>query len=147
MNSDSLIHALGVPMATAKVAVFFASNPSARASVRELQRTLGIASASAQRDLNRMVGAGALIRLHDGRLIRYAPQPGSALWPAVRLLLGQPVPVAAKANAVGERARRYGVDVGQLRSNLRLSVEERLTRLDADASFLATARNRRRGRP
>ncbi len=128
---------LGVPAATAKLATFFALNGTARPTVRELQRTLGLASASVQRDLDRLVRAGALIAKPDGRLIRYVARAESPVWMALRLLVGEPVAVAHR---VRERAARYGVDLSQLRSTMRLSVEERLTQLDANAAFLGAAR-------
>ena len=131
---------LGVPTATAKLAAYFALNGSARPTVRELQRTLGLASASVQRDLDRLVRAGALVTKVDGRLVRYVAQAESPVWAAVRLLVGDSVPAASSAGRVREDAVRYGVDVGQLRSMMRLSPEERLTRLDANVAFIGAAR-------
>jgi hypothetical protein len=138
LSSDSSLTALGIPPATARIAIYFARNPTARPTVRELQRTLGVASASAQRDLARLVKAGALRVVIDGRLRRYAPRMDSVLWDAVRLLI---TPGAPKPPLVlREAARRYGVDLGQLESMLRLTVEERLIQLDANAAFIAEVR-------
>jgi hypothetical protein len=137
---DSL-SCLGISPATARLATFFARNGSARPTVRELQRTLGIASASAQRDLDRLVTAGALTTVVDGRALRYRTNPLSPIWPAVRLLIGDESPIAAHPGRVRESAARYGVDVGQLRSMLRLTYEQRLTQLDDDMSLIAAARS------
>lgn len=134
---------LGVPAATAKLATYFALNGSAHPTVRELQRTLKLASASVQRDLDRLVRAGALAARPDGRLVRYVAQTESPLWAAVRLLIGESAPIASPAGRVREKAaeqERYGVDVGQLRSMMRLSPEERLTQLDANVAFIDAAR-------
>jgi hypothetical protein len=131
---------LGVPPATAKLAAWFARNPTARPTVRELQRTLGIASASAQRDLDRLTGARALRVIVDGRMRRYAPVMDSPIWPAVRILLGVEGAVPPARSQVREAAMRYGVDLSQLESMLRLTVEERLTQLDTNAAFFAEAR-------
>lgn len=129
---------LGVPDATAKLATYFALNGTARPTVRELQRTLGLASASVQRDLDRLVRAGALVAKSDGRLVRYVAQTKSAVWAAIRLLVGAS-PVPSSTGRVREKAARYGVDLGQLRSMMLLSPEERLTQLDANVAFLGAA--------
>jgi hypothetical protein len=129
---------LGVPPATEKLCVFFARNPTARPTVRELQRTLGVASASAQRDLDRLVKGGALRVVVDGRLRRYAPRMDAPLWDAVRLLIAPPAP--RPTSRVREAATMYGVDLGQLESMLKLSVQQRLELLDANAAFIAAAR-------
>lgn len=125
---------LGAPPATAKLLTWFARNPTARPTVREIQRTLGIASASAQRDLDRLVRARALRVVVDGRLRRYAPVIDSALWVAIGVLLAdesQPRPAQVREEAVA-----YGVDLTQLDSMLRLTVEERLRQLDENAAFV-----------
>jgi hypothetical protein len=129
---------LGVPPGTARVAWFFARNPTARPTVRELQRTLGVASASAQRDLGRLARGGALRVVVDGRMRRYAARIDHPFWEAVRHLIDPPA--APGRRQVRERASKYGVDLGQLESMLLLSVEERLRQLDANASFIAEAR-------
>jgi DNA-binding transcriptional ArsR family regulator len=135
---------LGIPAATAKLATYFARNGSARPTIRELQRTLGAASASVQRDLERLVAAGALTMAADGRSVRYRADPRSSLWQAVRLLLGDELPGSDDRTRVREQAVRFGVDIGQLRSMLRLTAEERLVQLDANASFLKAVRKTRR---
>jgi hypothetical protein len=135
---------LGIPPATAKVVGWFARNPTARPTVRELQRTLGVASASAQRDLDRLTRAHALRVITDGRMLRYAPVMDSPIWSATRILLGIDVARRPPSARVSESAKRYGVDLTQLESMLRLSIEERITQLDANAAFLAAARAGRR---
>jgi hypothetical protein len=128
------LEVLGAPPATAKLLTWFARHPTARPTVREIQRTLGIASASAQRDLDRLVRARALHVVVDGRLRRYAPVIDSGLWAAIRILLAdEPAP---KPPQVREAAVAYGVDLTQLDSMLRLTVEERLRQLDANAAFV-----------
>lgn len=134
------LDSLGVPAATAKLATYFALNGTARPTVRELQRTLGLASASVQRDLDRLVRAGALVAKPDGRLVRYVTQGESPVWAAVRLLVGDSTLAAPSAGRVREKAARYGVDLGQLRSMIRLSPEERLRQLDANMAFVGAAR-------
>lgn len=136
---STLLDTLGVAPATAHIVAFFARNPTARPTVRELQRTLGVASASAQRDLDRLTRAGALRAVADGRLRRYAPVIDSPIWVAVRILIaGERPPVAVRE--VRERAARYGVDLSQLESMLRLSVEERILQLNANAAFFKEVR-------
>src|SRR5450432_2401909 len=100
MDRTAPLDCLGVPAATAKLATYFALNGSARPTVRELQRTLGLASASVQRDLDRLVRAGALVAKADGRLVRYVAQAESPVWAAVRLLVGDSAPVASSTGRV-----------------------------------------------
>ena len=140
MTTRLSLETIGVPAATSKVVTFFARNPTARPTVRELLRTLGVASASAQRDLERLSAAGALRTVRDGSMLRYAPVMDSPLWSAIRILLaGEP----QKPGTVREAATRYGVDISQLKSTLRLTVEERIRRIEADAQFLRAARSGR----
>jgi hypothetical protein len=137
-----LLDALGVPPATARLVTYFARNPTARPTIRELQRTLGVGSASVQRDLERLVSVGALRYIPDGRSLRYAPRMVAVLWDAVRSLFD---PVPRSATRVREvAAEKYGVDISLLRSTLERSVEERIQRLDADAALLTEARKKRR---
>lgn len=138
MSVQTHLLALGIPPATVRIATYFARNPTARPSVRELQRTLAVSSASAQRVLDRFMRAGALRHIPDGRMRRYAPRMDSALWAAVRLLIGEDVPVRHPAR-VHERAARYGIDLTQLQSMLALSVAQRIAQLDANATFIAEA--------
>src|SRR3954469_20689522 len=85
--SNTGLETFGIPPATARIVGFFARNPTARPTVRELQRTLGIASASAQRDLDRLTRARPLRVVVDGRMRRYAAVMDSPIWPAVRILI------------------------------------------------------------
>jgi hypothetical protein len=108
--------------------------------VRELQRTLRIASASAQRDLDRLTRARALRVIVDGRMRRYAAVIDSPIWTAVRILVGvETQSVRPDRMQVREDARRWGVDLSQLESMLRLTVEQRIAQLDANAAFFAEA--------
>lgn len=143
MQKPTALDTLGVPPATARIVAFFARNPTARPTVRELQRTLGVASGSAQRDLDRLTRAGALRVVVDGRMRRYAPVIDSAVWHAVRILVSGERP-RLLLREVRERSAKYGVDLGQLRSMLRLGVEERIVQLDANAAFLEAARSGRK---
>jgi len=144
MTALSPLDLLGVPAATARLVTWFAKNPTARPTVRELQRTLGIASASAQRDLDRLVRGRALRVVEDGRLKRYAPIIDSPLWVATRILISNDAHARESPSRVREAAQRYGADLTQLESTLRLSVEDRITQLDANAAFLTAARASKR---
>ena len=141
MTSALDLGVIGVPAATAKLVAWFARHPTARPTVRELQRTLGIASASAQRDLDRLIRAGALRVVIDRRMRRVAPVMDSPIWSAVRMIVEGTPSSPAK---VRERSARYGVDLTLLESALRLSVEERIRQLDDNAAFLAAARRGKR---
>lgn len=143
-NAHTGLAMLGVPAATTRIVAYFARNPTARPTVRELQRTLAVASASAQRDLDRLVRGGVLSVVVDNRMHRYAPRMDVSFWPAVRALLDPSS--SAKPREVRERATKYGVDLGQLESMLVLSVEERLIQLDANAAFIAEARMAKKSR-
>ena len=131
---------IGLPPATARIITYFARNPTARPTVRELQRTLGISSASTQRDLDRLQTARAVRVIVDGRMNRFAPVMDSPLWSAARILVSGEAPPRRGPKEVRERAVRYGVDLTQLESMLALTVEERLTQLDANAAFIREAR-------
>jgi predicted nucleotidyltransferase len=86
----SALDALGVSPSAEKTVQYFATHPRARPYARELQRTLGLGGASAQRDLERLTEIGALTRSSDGRLVRYSPQLDSRFWRGVRLLIADP---------------------------------------------------------
>lgn len=145
MPPTDCLATLGVPPATSRLVAWFARNPTARPTVRELQRTLGISSASAQRDLERLTRAGALRLVQDERRVRYAPRMDSRIWAAVRILIA--TDDIAPRPRVRESATRYGVDLGQLESMLRMTVEERITMLDANAAFITAARAARTSAP
>lgn len=86
----SAFEALGVAPSAEKMVRYFVTHPTARPYARELQRTLGLGGASAQRDLERLTEIGALERSSDGRLVRYTPQRDARFWRGVRLLIADP---------------------------------------------------------
>ena len=86
----TMLDALGVPSSAEKAVRYFVTHSTARPYARELQRTLGVGGASAQRDLDRLTEIGALKRVVDGRLVRYVAQPGSRFWRGMRLLIADP---------------------------------------------------------
>jgi predicted nucleotidyltransferase len=86
----SAFDALGVSPSAEKTIRYFVTHPTARPYARELQRTLDLGGASAQRDLDRLSEIGALKRTSDVRLVRYAPQLDSRFWRGVRLLIADP---------------------------------------------------------
>src|SRR5829696_5197205 len=91
---------LGIPPATACVLRFFALRPEARPHLREVQRVLGLGSASAQRDLDRLVTLGALERRRDGRRVCYAVAERPPVWGPIRTLLGASDPAALLRDAL-----------------------------------------------
>ncbi|MDB4873934.1 MAG: putative nucleotidyltransferase [Gemmatimonadetes bacterium] len=86
----TMLDALGVPTSAEKTVRYFATHPTAHPYARELQRTLGLGGASAQRDLDHLTEIGALKRVVDGRLVRYVAQPSSRFWRGIRLLIADP---------------------------------------------------------
>jgi uncharacterized protein len=86
----TMLDALGVPPSAEKAVRYFVTHPTARPYARELQRTLGVGGASAQRDLDHLTEIGALRRVVDGRLVRYVAQPNSRFWRGIRLLIADP---------------------------------------------------------
>jgi predicted nucleotidyltransferase len=52
-----------------------------------LHERLGLSKASLQRDLSGLAAIGALRRVEEGRVVRYAPNIRSRFWQGVRLLL------------------------------------------------------------
>jgi predicted nucleotidyltransferase len=89
-HAKNALEALGVPTSAARTVRYFATHPTARPYARELQKKLGLAAASVQRDLDRLTDIGALTRSPDGRLVRYAPQLESPFWRGIRLLIADP---------------------------------------------------------
>lgn len=53
-------------------------------------------------------------------------------------------PARPDRHSAVERARRYGIDIGLLRSSLRMTPAARLKRLEADRTFVTAFQNRRR---
>lgn len=86
----TMLDALGVPPSAEKTVRYFATHPATRPYARELQRTLGVGGASAQRDLDHLTDIGALERVVDGRLVRYVAQPNSRFWRGIRFLIADP---------------------------------------------------------
>lgn len=82
------LEALGLPRSASQIIRFFALRPTAVIHGRRLQRVLGTGSASLQRDLERLVALGALVRLEGGRLVRYTAEAQSPLWVAFRIIIG-----------------------------------------------------------
>jgi predicted nucleotidyltransferase len=89
-GSATLLDALGVSASAERTVRYFATHPTSRPYVRELQRMLRAGGASAQRDLDRLTDIGALRRVEEGRLVRYAPELGSRFWRGIRLLISDP---------------------------------------------------------
>ena len=78
---------MGAPMA--RLLRYFAIRPDSKPHIRELQRILGVSSATIQRDLARLVRLGILTRQHDGRAVRHALDANRPLWSALRTLVSQ----------------------------------------------------------
>ena len=85
--SDALT-LLGVASSAVRILRYFLLRPTGAVHARHLQRVLNLGAASVQRDLERLLGLGALDRTQEGRLIRYRMVPASPLWTAFRILLG-----------------------------------------------------------
>jgi predicted nucleotidyltransferase len=87
-SSDSSLASLFPSMAMARLVVFFAVHPEQRFHLRELKRRTRLSSASLQRELQRLVNAGALVREvgEDGRVYFLANEAHDA-WRAWTLLL------------------------------------------------------------
>jgi predicted nucleotidyltransferase len=85
--SDALT-LLGVASSAVRILRYFLLRPTGAVHARHLQRVLNLGAASVQRDLERLVGLGALDRSQEGRLIRYRMVAASPLWTAFRILLG-----------------------------------------------------------
>ncbi len=89
MSTQDPLVVLGLTASLAQVLRYFALRPGARAHLRELQRELGVSSASSQRDLARLVELGVLHRLAEGRTVRYAVADKASLWGPLRALVGE----------------------------------------------------------
>jgi predicted nucleotidyltransferase len=100
---------LGLSASMAKILRYFATHPGERPHLRVLQRSIGLASASAQRDLSLLVQSGLLRRTLEGRSVCYtlAERPGA--WAAIRVLVGE----MSSAHEIVQDALRgvAGVDV------------------------------------
>lgn len=77
---------LGISPAAARILRYFLIRPDARPHAREMKRTLELGGASLQREMERMVTLGALVREKDGARTCYAVVEDAGLWKAVRIL-------------------------------------------------------------
>ncbi|HET7553575.1 MAG TPA: nucleotidyltransferase domain-containing protein [Gemmatimonadaceae bacterium] len=93
-SSGDILELLGISPSAARVLRYFAVHPDADAHGRQLQRELGVGSASLQRDLERLAALGSLERVREARLVRYRPVAASRLWQAVQLLLRESPDIA-----------------------------------------------------
>jgi uncharacterized protein len=73
---------LGWPVSLIKLVRYFALHPNDRMRFRELQRKLGVGGESLKRDLARLVAVGALQRIDEGQITKYAVAPNPRLWSA-----------------------------------------------------------------
>lgn len=89
MTTEDPLVVLGLTESLAQILRYFALRPHARPHLRELQRELGISSASSQRDLARLVELGILQRVTEGRSIRYTVAEKAGLWAPLRALVGE----------------------------------------------------------
>ena len=78
---------LGVSGSQSRIIRYFALRPRVRIHGRELQRLLGLGTASMQRDLQNLGALGALERFSEGRYIRHQANRTSPIWPALRAIL------------------------------------------------------------
>ena len=87
IESAGLLTLLGVSPSTARLIRYFVVHPESPVHGRQLQRALGLGSASVQRDLERLVAVGALERMRNGRLVQFRPAPMAKVWEALRILV------------------------------------------------------------
>ena len=94
---------LGLSPALVGILRYFVLRPDAEPRLRELQRLLGLSSASTQRELARMVALGALERRVRGREVRYVAvttPDAQKVWRVLRTLvrdLSAPVTLVQEA--------------------------------------------------
>lgn len=91
---------LGWPASLIKLVRYFALHPNDRMRFRELQQKLGLGGQSVTRDLARLVAVGALQRIDDGDVTRYAVAPNPRIWSALLGLvreLSNPVTLVKEA--------------------------------------------------
>jgi predicted nucleotidyltransferase len=85
---DSSLASLFPSMAMARLVVFFAVHPDQRFHLRELKRRTRLSSASLQRELQRLVSAGALVREEGGNdRVYFSADEAHDTWRAWALLL------------------------------------------------------------
>lgn len=80
---------LGLSRPLVRIVRYFALRPGARAGLRQLQRALGLGSASAQRDLKRLTDIGVLRRYELAKGVRFGIVEDAPLWGALRTLIGE----------------------------------------------------------
>jgi predicted nucleotidyltransferase len=86
--SDSTLASLFPSMAMARLVVFIAVHPGQRFHLRELKRRTRLSSASLQRELQRLVDAGALVREEgDDDRVYFTANEAHDAWRAWILLL------------------------------------------------------------
>ena len=88
--SNSTLAALFPSMAMARLVVFFAVHPGQRFHLRDLKRRTRLSSASVQRELQRLVDAGAIERAHGekgDKRVYFTANEGHDAWRAWTLLL------------------------------------------------------------
>lgn len=99
-TSTDCLDILGVSPAAARLIRYFLIRPNARPHLRAIQRQLGLGGASVQRELDRLVLLGALLREQEARAIQYRVADQSPVWTAMRLLESaavDPVPLLRDA--------------------------------------------------
>ncbi|MGQ0814820.1 MAG: nucleotidyltransferase domain-containing protein [Gemmatimonadota bacterium] len=102
VGSHDPLETLGVPSAAVQILRYFLVRPDGRPHARELRRVLRLSGASLDRELDRLVSLGCLVRLREGNRVRYAAVLSSRVWAAARLLAGDtsdPVPLLQNAMA------------------------------------------------
>ncbi len=87
-SSTDPFEALGVAPAAASIIRYYLLRPEARPHAREIQRILGLGGASLQRELERLVSLGALVRSREGRQVHYVMGLNTQLWAAFSLMMG-----------------------------------------------------------
>lgn len=83
----STLSALFPSMAMARLVVFFAVHPGERFHLRALSRRTRIASASLQRELQRLVDMGALVRTEEQGRVYFSADEAHSAWRGWALLL------------------------------------------------------------
>jgi predicted nucleotidyltransferase len=86
---DDPLTMLGASAAASTLLRYFSTHPATEIHGRALQRALGLASASLERELGRLTSLGALERSHRGRRVLYRPRLEAKIWAAVMMLLDE----------------------------------------------------------
>lgn len=80
---------LGVSRPATQLLRYFSLRPDARPHGRYLQRVLSLSGSQIERQIKSLTELGALERIEEGRLVRYAVIPHSRLWSALRALVSE----------------------------------------------------------